>query len=174
MRPAVLVVIAGLSGAGKSRFGRIVAERTGAARLDMTEMLGGEERDAAPDLEDYEALLVVATQALAGGQSVVVVGPFHTLDSRAVVLRAASESGSALLYVECIANESVRHRRSKSRALLARADDEYVRVGNEIPRACQMIIDTTVGIALWAGLASSRVEAYVGAPQENSEQVVRA
>lgn len=186
--PAVLVLVAGQAGSGKSRFGSIVAERTSARKLDFAEMLGGQE--ALPEQEDYASLLAVAGKALEAGQSVVVVGPFHTLESRSEVMRVASESQSALLYVECSANEEVRRRRVKDELIAAgklggleknllrrMADDAaHEPLGDEIPRACQMLIDTTVGLSLWAGLAACRVETYVSvkpaAPAE--EQVLSA
>jgi predicted kinase len=158
---AVLVVVAGQSGAGKARFGSIVATRTGARLLRMDEMLAG---DSEPEPEDYLSLLSVAGAALAGGRSVVVVAAFHTAASRRAVLKIAGDTRAALLFVECSANDEVRRRRLRDEKRLHEriaAEPHYAEVGDEIPRACQMLIDTTVGLSLWAGLAACRVESYV-------------
>ena len=173
--PAVLVVVAGQAGAGRERFGAIVSERTGARLLDMAAMMAASDEEMLPDEEDYASLLAVAGKALDAGQSVVVSGPFHSLESRKEVMRIASDAQSALLYVECSANEEVRRRRvrdgliaaekltglEKRVATLMSHDAKHAELRDEIPRACQMLIDTTVGLALWAQLASCRVEAYV-------------
>ena len=172
---AVLVVVAGQAGAGKTRFASIVAERTGARHLAMSEMIPAREEEVLPEQDDYAALLAVAGKALEAGQSVVVSGPFHTTASRKEVMRVAGDAQCALLYVECNANDEVRRRRLKDALIAAEKltglekrlnallsqDAEHAELLDEIPRACQMLIDTTVGLALWAQLASCRVEAYV-------------
>lgn len=188
--PAVLVVVAGTAGAGKSRFGSIVAERTGARRLDVAELINGIDDDELPGPDDYASLLAVAGKALESGQSVVVIGPFHTLASRKEVMRVASDAQSALLYVECSANESVRKRRLRDELIAAEKltgldkrltkrmaqDDDHVPLEDEIPRACQMLIDTTIGLSLWASLAACRVDAYVqiGVKAPPEQQAVSA
>ena len=191
---AVLVVVAGTAGSGKTRFGSIVSERTGARRLDVNEMLG-EGVDDLPASEDYAALLAVAGKALDAGQSVVVVGPFESMESRKQVMRVASDAQSALLYVECSANDHVRTRRVRDELIASEKltnlekrvakqighDASHIELGDEIPRACQMLIDTTVGLSLWAGLAACRVDAYVQVgdkagvkPIDDGEKVVSA
>ena len=39
-------------------------------------------------------------------------------------------------------------------------DEKFERAGSEIPRAAQMLIDTTVGIDIWGALAASRVDSW--------------
>lgn len=171
---AVLVTVAGQAGAGKGRLASQIAERISAKRVDV---IGDLEPLPAP--VEYSQALSLAREALATGTSVVLVGPFHTRESRRELMRLASETRAALLYVECSANESVRRRRLRIRALatsegptltrqeaevwvqrLVSEDAAFDRVGGEIPRAAQMLIDTTVGVDIWAGLAAGRVEAW--------------
>lgn len=171
---AVLVAVAGQAGSGKSRLAGLIADRLGARRIDV-----GDDVAPYPDSTGYANALSTATQALASGSlsRIVLCGAFHTCDARRKLLRLASASRSALLYVECSANEFVRRRRLRIRlttgpdALTAPeaelwvnrlvADDSlYELMGFEIPRAAQMLIDTTVGVDIWGGLAASRVELW--------------
>ena len=171
---AVLVAVAGQAGAGKSRLAAQISRRIAARRVDVIGDL-----EPLPATVEYAQAISKAREALVIGSSVVVTGPFHTRDSRRELMRLAGETRAALLYVECAANESVRRRRLRIRALavndgpeLTRAeadlwvqrllaeDPAFERVGAEIPRAAQMLVDTTVGIDIWAGLAASRVEAW--------------
>ena len=174
MTAAVLVAVAGQAGGGKRRLAERVAERLRGYRVDV---LG--DLEPYPTLEEYAEAVASARAALAGGNSVVLSGPFHTRESRRLLMRLASETGSALLYVECSANEAVRRRRLRARILsgheepalteaeaelwvnrLVGEDPQFERTGAEIPRAAQMLVDTTVGVEIWAGLAASRVEAW--------------
>src|SRR4051812_11591595 len=146
---AVLVVVAGQAGAGKNRFATIVAERTGARHLAMSEMLAATEDEALPEPDDYASLLAVAGKALEAGQSVVISGPFHSLASRNEVMRVASDAQCALLYVECSANIEVRRRRLKDALIAAEKltglekrvttlleqDSAHAELCDEIPRA---------------------------------------
>lgn len=173
MAAAVLVTVAGPAGSGKSRLASRILERLGAHRIDVCSDLSPFPASAA-----YADAVAGARVSLSAGSSVVLVGPFHTRDSRRSLLRVASETRSALLYVECAANESVRARRLRLRAMsgsdaltapetalwvarLLAEDPKFERTGNEIPRAAQMLVDTTVGVDIWGGLAASRVEAWV-------------
>ena len=185
---AVLVVVAGEAGSGKNRFGEVLAERSGACLVQSVS--GGPLRhgiDPAdlPDAEEYATLLQTAKMSLDAGSSVVLVAPFHTIASRKAAMKLASEIRCALLYVECSANEAVRRRRLKIRFrkeglgnleahldAMVSNDKLFQSVVREIPRACQMMVDTTVGIELWAGLAASRVETYLTA--ENAPPVMLA
>lgn len=170
---AVLIAVAGQPGAGKSRLAITVATRLNARLVQVAGDL-----EILPDAEEYSAAMVSARRALAADETVVVVGPFHTRASRRELMRIASDTRSALLYVECSANESVRRRRLRKRILanggeelpageldrwvarLVAQDGAFERIGAEIPRAAQMLVETTVGVDIWAGLASSRVETW--------------
>lgn len=182
---AVLVAVVGQAGAGKGRLAAQIAERISAKRVDV---IGDLEPLPAP--VEYSHAVARARESLAAGVSVVLVGPFHTRESRRELMRVASETRAALLYVECSANESVRRRRLRARAIatgegpaltpqeadvwvqrLISEDVAFDRVAGEIPRAAQMLIDTTVGIDIWAGLASGRVEAwFAGAIRSNADE----
>lgn len=176
---AVLVVVAGEAGAGKNRFGEVLAARSGARLVQSVSggpLLPGIDPADLPDADEYATLLQTARLSLDAGVSVVLVAPFHTIASRRAAMKLASEIRCALLYVECSANEAVRRRRLKIRfqkeglgnleahldAIIA-TDKLFQSVVREIPRACQMMVDTTVGIELWAGLAAGRVDTYLSA-----------
>ena len=170
---AVLIAVAGMAGAGKSRLAARIVERIHALKSDVSGEL-----EEYPDVVAYADAVSRAREVLTAGGSIVLVCPFHTRESRRSLLRLASETRSALLYVECSANESVRRRRLRNRAMsgadpLTRAetdlwvnklvgeDSKFERVGTEIPRAAQMLVDTTVGVDIWGGLAASRVETWI-------------
>lgn len=173
MAAAVLVAVAGQAGSGKSRLAARIVERLGARRIDVSADLS-----PCPEPVAYAQAMTNARAGLASGSSVVLVGAFHTREARRGLLRLASETRSALLYVECSANESVRARRIQRRAMsgpdalsaaeaelwvarLMAEDASFERTGAEIPRAAQMLVETTVGIDIWGGLAASRVEAWI-------------
>jgi predicted kinase len=173
MAAAVLVAVAGQAGSGKSRLAARIVERLGARRIDVSSDLS-----PYPDGVLYAQAITSARAGLASGSSIVLVGPFHTREARRGLLRLASETRSALLYVECSANESVRARRIRRRLMsgpdalspaeaalwvgrLQAEDTSFERTGSEIPRAAQMLVETTVGIDIWGGLAASRVEAWI-------------
>jgi predicted kinase len=173
MAAAVLVAVAGQAGSGKSRLAARIVERLNARRIDVSSDLS-----PYPDGVQYAQAITSARAGLASGNSMVVVGPFHTREARRSLLRLASETRSALLYVECSANESVRARRIRRRAMsgpdalsaaeaalwvgrLMAEDPSFERTGSEVPRAAQMLVETTVGIDIWGGLAASRVEAWI-------------
>ncbi len=178
MTGSVLVVVAGEPGSGKDRFAKLVSKRTGARLVEAVSgaFKPGLEPSELPETDEYRALLAQARLALEAGECVVLAAPFHLAGARRDLMRMASQVRCALLYIECNANEVVRRRRVRDR-LNARLDDpkevaevldRVIALGglgepvrSEIPRACQMAIDTTVGIDLWAGLAAGRVEAYV-------------
>lgn len=170
----VLVAVAGQAGSGKGRLAGLIAQRIGAHRIDVSSDLG-----PYPESGAYLDALSKASDVLqkGGGPRIVLAGPFHTRDSRRKLLRLASASRSALLYVECAANEFVRRRRLRIRLTsgpealtapeaelwvnrLVSDDGLFERTGFEIPRAAQMLIDTTVGVDIWGGLAASRVELW--------------
>lgn len=171
MESAVLVAVAGKAGAGKGRLASRLASRLGARRVEVLARVGG-----CPQASEYADAIEAARTSLSAGETVVMIGPFHTRESRRELMRLASDTRSALLYVECSANESVRRRRLRLRlegeiaagaievdawiGRLVGQDPGFERVGSEIPRAAQMLVDTTVGIDIWAGLAASRVEAW--------------
>lgn len=172
---AVLVAVAGMAGSGKHRLAARIVERIGA----LCATVSGELEEY-PGVVEYVEAVTRARSVLTTGGSIVVVGPFHTREARRSLLRLASETRSALLYVECTANESVRRRRLRNRALrgpeelsaqeaelwvnkLIAEDAKFERVGTEIPRAAQMLVDTTVGVDIWGGLAASRVETWAAA-----------
>ena len=185
---AVLIAVAGQPGAGKSRLAMAVATRLSARLVQVAGDL-----ETLPDASDYSAAMASAKRALGANETVVVVGPFHTRVSRRELMRVASDTRSALLYVECSANESVRRRRLRKR-ILAHGGEElpapeldrwltrllaqeggFERIGAEIPRAAQMLVETTVGVDIWSGLAASRVETWfatappVAAPRRDTQ-----
>lgn len=170
---AVLIAVAGMAGSGKSRLAARIVERIGARKAEACGDL-----EEYPDVLAYAAAVARARDVLTAGGAIVLVGAFHTRESRRSLLRLASETRSALLYVECAANESVRRRRLRLRATsgsdpltaaetelwvnkLVGEDAKFERVGSEIPRAAQMLVDTTVGVDIWGGLAASRVETWI-------------
>ncbi len=162
--PPVLVAVAGLPGTGRRRFGRLVAERTKAPLVELEVDPG--RADPLPSAAEYGAGLRRAVGLLAAGSPVVFVAPFHSAAARRELMRAAGDARCALLFVACGANEAVRRRRLRERfappaieRLLA-ADPRFDTEHHEIPRACQMVLDTTVGVALWASLAAGRVETF--------------
>jgi predicted kinase len=175
----VLLAVAGTSGAGKERFAGMVAQRIGARLVKAVSgrELPGVDPGSMPDADEYAALTKTAKMALDAGQSVVIAAPFHTRDSRRELMKLACDARAALLYVECSSNATVRRRRLRSRLValggsaelearldrILEGDLEFEPVLREIPRACQMLIDTTVGIDLWAGLAAGRLESYLAA-----------
>ena len=170
----VLVAVAGQAGSGKSRLAELIAQRLGAHRIDVST-----DQEPFPESIAYAKALseVGGILAASSGARIVVAGPFHTRESRRTLLRLASGTRSAVLYVECSANEFVRRRRLRIRLTsgtepltapeaelwvnrLISDDERFERTGFEIPRAAQMLIDTTVGVDIWAGLAASRVELW--------------
>lgn len=176
---AVLVVVAGQAGAGKARFARILAARTGARLIESVSggpLRAGVDPAALPDKGEYATLLQTARMSLESGESIVLAAPFQTVASRKALVKLSGEVRCALLFVECSADDVVRRRRLQLRyrdeglADVERHLDEVIAagsdfesVGREIPRSCQMLLDTTVGIELWAGLAAGRVESFLAA-----------
>lgn len=170
---SVLVAVAGQAGAGKNRLAELIARRIGARRIDVAG-----DQEPFPEPAAYASALSEAAAGLdADAGRVVIVGAFHTRDSRRKLLRVAGATRSALLYLECSANEFVRRRRLRLRltsgadalttpeadlwvSRLVSDDSRFERTGPEIPRAAQMLIDTTVGVEIWGALASSRVELW--------------
>ena len=108
----VLVAVAGQAGSGKSTLAAIIAKRTGASRIDVSSDQAPfpESNAYANALSDAGAILAENSRA-----RIVLSGPFHTKEARATLMRLASATRSALLYVECSANEFVRRRRLRIR-----------------------------------------------------------
>lgn len=170
---SVLVAVAGQAGAGKKRLAELIARRIGARRIEVAG-----DQEPFPEPAAYASAFSEAATALdTDGGRIVLVGAFHTRESRRKLLRVAGATRSALLYLECSANEFVRRRRLRMRLTsgpdaltppeaelwvnrLVSDDARFERTGFEIPRAAQMLIDTTVGVEIWGGLASSRVELW--------------
>ena len=170
----VLVAVAGQAGSGKSTLAAIITTRIEASRINVSS-----DQVPFPESIAYTNALSEAGAILAADRCarIVLCGPFHTKDARGTLMRLASATRSALLYVECSANEFVRRRRLRIRLTsgpealtapeaelwvnrLVSDDSLFERTLSEIPRAAQMLIDTTVGIEIWGGLAASRVELW--------------
>jgi hypothetical protein len=135
--PAMLIVICGLSGTGKSTVARAVARRLDAAVLssdvvrkelagmDPQERVLEEFREGLYSGEmtarTYQALLDAAREHLLAGRSVVIDATYTRRDDRRDAFRLARETGAQAACVEVSASESAIRERLAGR--LARGRD---------------------------------------------------
>ena len=120
MGSGMLVQMAGHAGSGKSTLARQLAERTGAAVLDLdtikSALLG-----AGLDWDDsskgsYAAIYALVDDLLSiDGAGVIVDTPSYWAEIGARLTAAADARGAAYAFVECVADESVRARRLDER-----------------------------------------------------------
>lgn len=132
-----LVVVAGLSGTGKSRLAAELSQRTGFAHVNsdvVRKRLAGLEPTArvAPEYESglyspehsertYAAILAEAARHLDAGRGVVLDATFQLRRGRDAARRIAAERGAAFLLAECRCDTEILRRRLAERA--ARGDD---------------------------------------------------
>lgn len=112
----LLVQMAGHAGSGKSTVARQLATRTGAAVLDLdtikTSLLkAGLDWDASSK-GSYEAIYALVDDLLSiDGARVIVDTPSYWAEINVRLTAAADARKAAYVFVECVADESVRTRR---------------------------------------------------------------
>jgi hypothetical protein len=135
----VAVMVAGLSGSGKSTVARRLAQHWGVEHVssDLTRKalagVGATERHHvgvnqgiySPEFtrRTVHAMLDRAREELSHGRSVVLDSTFRRRSDRATVARMARHAGAATLYVECVASEDETMRRLTRRETGAEATE---------------------------------------------------
>lgn len=118
---AVLVVLAGLPGTGKTTVAKMLAKRIRAAHL-RTDVIAGPmlrsrltEDPASAGRVAYDIACEVATETLQAGVSVVVDGVHATHELRAQWLGISNEVGAPLIQLETRLTNEFEHRRRVER-----------------------------------------------------------
>lgn len=114
---AMLILVLGLPGSGKTTFAKAFAERKNAVHLnsDLLRRELGEMGKYSPEDKQkvYETLLERARQALAAGKTVVVDSTFYKEKIREPFRKLAAECRRPLRWVEILANETTIEARLK-------------------------------------------------------------
>ena len=120
MGSGLLVQMAGHAGSGKSTIARQLAEGTGAAVLDL-DTIKSSLLEAGLDWDSssrgsYAAIYALVDDLLSINRARVIVDtPSYWAETNARLTAAADTHGAAYVFVECVADQSVRARRLEER-----------------------------------------------------------
>lgn len=164
------VVVAGAAGVGKTTVGRLLAQRLGAALLDLdsvtaplvavvSQLVGSSDLDA-PELAGvtraarYETLVAVAEDCLGCGSPVVLVAPFtveraRTRDWAVLEERLAAAGGLPTLVWVRVPVPILRERllgrgAERDSSKLTDVDQYLARLGQDPPQVPHVAVDTSL------------------------------
>lgn len=128
---ALLILVMGLPGTGKSYFARHLAERIGAAYLN-TDMIRDKlglrgQYDAASKQKVYDRLYNEAAQKLTEGKIVIVDGTFHQRERREELKAIAKASNALLKLIVITATEDLIKERTSRKREYSEANFEVYR-----------------------------------------------
>ncbi len=133
---ALLILVIGLPGTGKTTFSRALAAALDALHLNtdiIRAQTGNRGRyDAHTKREVYRLLLEQATETLRAGRTVIVDGTFYLADLRQPFFELAENTGTPLHWIELEADEAVIRARTSRQRPFSEADfNVYQRIKAE-------------------------------------------